>query len=78
MIFLFYVNQSDVNMVFSGTPESIVHADLPEAGYSCGELAPTNGVVVKSTVFWEKAYKAIMMAYTVAARKEWYKIHSSD
>ena len=35
----------------------------------CGELAPTNGVVVKSPCFGKKAYKAIMMAYTVAARK---------
>lgn len=66
---LFYVNQSDVNMVFSGTPESIVTQICQKLDIPCGELAPTNGVVVKSPCFGKKAYKAIMMAYTVAARK---------
>ena len=55
---LFYVNQSDVNMVFSGTPESIVTQICQKLDIPCGELAPTNGVVVKSPCFGKKAYKA--------------------
>lgn len=66
---LFYVNQSDVNKVFEGTPESITVGICSELGIPCGELAPTNGVVVKAPCFGKKAYAAIMMAYTVAARK---------
>ena len=50
---LFYVNQSDVNMVFSGTPESIVTQICQKLDIPCGELAPTNGVG-EITVFWKK------------------------
>lgn len=66
---LFYVNQSDVNKIFQGTPESIVAEICAGLEIPCGELAPTNGVTVKAPCFGKKAYAAIMMAYTAAARK---------
>lgn len=66
---LFYLNQSDVNKVFQGTPESIVTEICTELEVPVGTLAPTNGVTVKAPCFGKKAYAAIMMAYTVAARK---------
>lgn len=65
---MFYVNNSDVNKIFNGTPESITAEVAAELGITCGELAIT-GVQVSAPCFGKKAYEAIMMAYTVAARQ---------
>ncbi len=66
---MFYVNNSEVNRVLSGTPETIVAEICAELGIPCGELAET-GVTITSNCFGKKAYEAIMMAYTAAARKK--------
>lgn len=66
---MFFVNNSEINMVLSGTPETIVAEICAELGIPCGELAET-GVTITSNCFGKKAYEAIMMAYTAAARKK--------
>lgn len=65
---MFYINNSDVNMIFDGTPETIVPSICTELGIESGTMAAT-GVHVSMPCFGKKAYEAIMMAYTVAARK---------
>ncbi len=65
---MFYVNNSDVNKIFNGTPETIVPGICAELGIDCGEMAAT-GVRVSMPCFGKKAYEAIMMAYTAAARQ---------
>lgn len=66
---MFYVNNSEVNRVLSGTPETIVAEICAELGIPCGELAET-GITITSNCFGKKAYEAIMMVYTAAARKK--------
>ena len=66
---MFYVNNSEVNRVLSGTPETLVAEICAELGIPCGELAETD-VTITSNCFGKKAYEAIMMAYTAAARKK--------
>ena len=66
---MFFVNNSEINRVLSGTPETIVAEICAELGIPCGELAET-GVTITSNCFGKKAYEAIMMAYTAAARKK--------
>lgn len=66
---MFYINNSDVNKIFDGTPESITKEICNTLGISAGSLAKT-GVKVHMPCFGKKAYEAIMMAYTVAARKK--------
>ncbi len=66
---MFYVNNSEINRVLSGSPEAIVTEICKELGIPCGELAET-GVTVTSNCFGKKAYEAIMMAYTAAARQK--------
>ncbi len=65
---MFYVNNSDVNQIFDGTPETIVPGICAELGIESGAMAAT-GVHVSMPCFGKKAYDAIMMAYTAAARK---------
>lgn len=65
---MFYINNSDVNKVFDGTPECIVPEICAELGIESGTMANT-GVHVYMPCFGKKAYEAIMMAYTAAARK---------
>ncbi len=65
---MFYVNNSDINKLFDGTPEEIVPELCVELGIETGEVAKT-GVHVSMPCFGRKAYEAIMMAYTAAARK---------
>lgn len=66
---MFFVNNSEINRVLSGTPETIVAEICAELGIPCGELAET-GITITSNCFGKKAYEAIMMAYTAAARKK--------
>lgn len=65
---MFYVNNSDVNQIFEGTPETIVPGICAELGIESGAMAAT-GVHISMPCFGKKAYDAIMMAYTAAARK---------
>lgn len=65
---MFYINNSDVNQLFDGTPETIVPGICTELGIECGTMAAT-GVHVSMPCFGKKAYEAIMMAYTAAARQ---------
>lgn len=65
---MFYVNQSEVTKDFDGTPEEIVPAICRELGITPGKMALT-GIHVKMPCIGKKAYQAIMMAYTAAARK---------
>lgn len=65
---MFYINNSDVNKIFDGTPEQIVLEICSGLGIDHGEMAAT-GIHVSAPCFGKKAYDAIMMAYTAAARK---------
>lgn len=65
---MFYINGSEVNRLFDGTPEAIVPQICNELGIECGEMAKTD-VYVSMPCLGKKAYDAIMMAYTAAARK---------
>ena len=65
---MFYINNSDVNQLFDGTPETIVPGICLDLGIEGGEMAAT-GVHVSMPCFGKKAYDAIMMAYTAAARQ---------
>lgn len=65
---MFYINHSDVNRLFEGTPEAIASEICSELGIETGTMAAT-GVQVSMPCFGKKAYDAIMMAYTAAARK---------
>ena len=51
---LFYVNQSDVNMVFFWDTRKYCHTDLPEAGYSLRRTGSDQWSCSEITVFWEK------------------------
>lgn len=65
---MFYINNSDINRLFDGTPETIVPGICAELGIESGVMAAT-GIHVSMPCFGKKAYEAIMMAYTAAARK---------
>lgn len=65
---MFYVNNSEVNEIFNGTPEAITAKICTDLGITSGELAAT-GLTVSSPCLGKKAYEAIMAAYTAAARK---------
>lgn len=65
---MFYINNSEVTKDFDGTPETIVPAICAELGITPGIMAPT-GIQVKMPCIGKKAYQAIMMAYTAAARQ---------
>ncbi|WP_276949776.1 XkdQ/YqbQ family protein [Acetatifactor muris] len=66
---MFYINNSDVNQIFDGTPETIVPGICADLGIEPGAMAAT-GVHVSMPCFGKKAYEAIMMAYTAAARRD--------
>ena len=51
---LFYVNQSDVNMVFSGTPESIVTQICQKLDIPLRRTGPDQWSCSEITVFWKK------------------------
>lgn len=65
---MFYVNNSNINRLLEGTPEKIVPEICAELGIESGAMAAT-GIHVSMPCFGKKAYEAIMMAYTAAARK---------
>lgn len=65
---MFYINNSDVNQLFDGTPETIVPGICRSLDIEPGSMADT-GIHVSMPCFGKKAYDAIMMAYTAAARK---------
>lgn len=65
---MFYINNSDVNQMLDGLPETIVPGICAELGIESGDLAAT-GIPVSVPCFGKKAYEAIMMAYTAAARQ---------
>ena len=65
---MFYINNSDINQLFDGTPETIVPEICRELGIDAGEMAVT-GIHVSVPCFGKKAYEAIMMAYTAASKK---------
>lgn len=65
---MFYINNSDVNQLFDGTPETIVPGICESLDIEAGPMAAT-GIHVSMPCFGKKAYDAIMMAYTAAARK---------
>lgn len=66
--FMFYINNSDVSKIFDGLPETIVPEICSELGVECGSMAPT-GVHVEGVCLGRKAYEAIMMVYTAAAKQ---------
>lgn len=65
---MFYINNSDVNQLFDGTPETIVPGICTSLGIEAGAMAAT-GVHVSMPCFGKRAYDAIMMAYTTAAKR---------
>lgn len=65
---MFYINNSDINQIFDGTPESIVPGICAALGIESGMMAAT-GISISMPCFGKKAYDAIMMAYTAAARR---------
>lgn len=65
---MIYINNSDINARFKGTPESITTQVCNLLGIRIGRLAKT-GIQVSMPCFGKRAYEAIMAAYTVAARK---------
>ncbi|MCM1212907.1 MAG: hypothetical protein NC331_16595 [Lachnospiraceae bacterium] len=65
---MFYLNNSDVNQLFDGMPEAIVQEICAGLGIETGSVAST-GIHISMPCFGKKAYAAIMMAYTAAARK---------
>lgn len=65
---MFYVYNSDISKVFDGTPESITREICADFSIDCGNIAET-GVHVYMPCLGKKAYEAIMMAYTAAARQ---------
>lgn len=65
---MFYINNSDINARFKGTPESITTQVCNLLAIRTGRLAKT-GIQVSMPCFGKRAYEAIMAAYTVAARK---------
>ena len=66
---MFYINNSDVNKIFDGTPETIVPEICTELGIESGAMAATGVSISSMPCFGKKAYEAIMMAYTVAAKQ---------
>ncbi len=66
---MFYINNSDVNKLFDGTPETIVPEICTELGIECGTMAATGVNISSMPCFGKKAYEAIMMAHTAAARQ---------
>ena len=65
---LWYVNQSDINHVYSDTPERITASICAELGVPLGSAAKT-GISVYMPCLGKKAYEAIMAAYTAASRR---------
>ena len=66
---MFYINNSDINEVFKGTPETIVPKICTELGIETGKMAATGVHISSMPCFGKKAYEAIMMAYTAAAKR---------
>lgn len=66
---MFYVNNSDVNRIFEGTPETIVSEICTELGIETGAIAVTGVNIPSMPCFGKKAYEAIMMGYTAAAKQ---------
>lgn len=69
---MYYVNQSSVSKVYSGTPEAITRQMCAELGVACGSLAAT-GVHIYMPCLGKKAYDVIMMGYTAASRRNGLK-----
>lgn len=65
---MFYINNSDVNKIFDGAPSEIVHEICAELGIATAAM-PSVNINVSMPCFGKKAYEAIMMAYTAAARQ---------
>lgn len=65
---MFYVNNSDVNKIFDGAPSEIIHEICADLGIQTAIL-PSVGINVVMPCFGKKAYEAIMMACTAAARE---------
>ena len=66
--FMFYINNSEINQLWEGTPETIVVGICKELGIESGTMAQT-GISISMPCFGKKAYEAIMMAYTEAAKR---------
>ncbi len=66
---MFYINNSDVNQLLEGTPETIVPGICRGLGIECGTMAATGVNIPSVPCFGRKAYEAIMMAYTAAAKQ---------
>jgi len=65
---MFYINNSEINKVFSDTPENIAAWVCNYLEIPFGSAAKT-GIQVYSPCLGKKAYDAIMSAYTAASRK---------
>ena len=65
---MFYINNSDVNKIFDGSPSEITHEICAELGIATAAM-PSVDIHVSMPCFGKKAYEAIMMAYTAAARQ---------
>jgi hypothetical protein len=65
---MFYVNHSSVSKEFDGQPEEITVQICEELDIPVGRLAKT-GMKIYMPCLGDAAYKAIMMAYTAASKK---------
>lgn len=65
---MFYINKSQVNRVFSGSPENVVRTVCRDLDVPCGDCAVT-GMSVYFPCLGKTGYDAIMTAYTLASRK---------
>ncbi len=68
--FMFYINNSEINKVYDEkTAEEITVDVLNTLGVLVGDIAPTGGIKIYLPALPEKAYSAIMMAYTKVSKK---------
>ncbi len=66
--FMFYINNSQINEVYDDLAENIVRDIARSLGIKTADIVATN-IKVYLPALSEKAYNAIMMAYTFAGRK---------
>lgn len=65
---LYYINKSDISKVYDDTPENIARSICNDLDIPVGTMAKTN-IKVYVPCLAVSAYKAIMMAYTIAAKQ---------
>lgn len=65
---MFYINNSDITKVFSGTPEDITKEICQELDIPFGKAEPTK-LSIYMPCLGKTAYQAIAMAYTAASKQ---------